>query len=1058
VTSETTGRSRSAHATLRGYLYQVCLGVERWLELGDGEVLVCEGDEDLDRRLLGGGGVFEQVKDYKGKLGLGDHVVVETLRHFVRSYVALQRGGVLGRYVFTTTAEPRRRRDGLDFDLLQKWRARDRSPQVCKAVRSLVAGRGAPAWVKEPAAWLDGRTDGWEGFLAAVEWTFGAPDLDRVRAGLRERLGCHSVLRQLPREDILERLVGEVLRRSCRPDPRERTIYPADLWRLAEAARSDLAEWVAGDGLALRRMFLEADTLAGLLDDHTLELRANPTPGQLLTASYEVIPFQEAGREQELADLAEWCNGEGRRDVLLLTGEGGSGKTRLAIEWCRRLRHQGWHAGFLRLDRGAADLDPLLAGSAPRLVVIDYAETRLSVLTDLLYKVALGREAGPKVRLLLLSRRAGDWWEALREGREHAEVGDLLATARQREVTPLVAEEEERRSAFQAAAEAFGVALGRALPKPPEPRLGSADFQRALFLHMAALAALEGKTIGSAAEALGATLVHERRFWDRQVLELRLDEVQADWMKTALGRAIAALTLVQGSLTGAAGELLGRVLSPPEGRDERLASLLKLLRRLYGKGSDLEPLRPDLLGEELVAQELRDDVRLLDRVLDGVTPGEAQKALTILTRLAQRRPEEGRAWLAAAFRDRLEQLAELVFEVAIETGDPVGQVLAQEIGERAGGELARRLLKRYDESGYSTSVPLREVGLAATQKCFALLAESPADDEAARAERARLAGNLGYLLSALGRREEALAATKEAVEHYRALSDARPDAFLPVLARSLNNLGAMLSDLGRREEALAATQEAVEHYRTLSATRPDAFLHELARSLNNLGKMLSDLGRHEEALPATQEAVEHYRALSDARPDAFLPDLARSLNSLGNRLSHLGRCKEALVAARGAVEHYRALSGTRPDAYLPDLALSLSNLGGRLSDLNRSVEAVAATQEAVELRRSLSATRPDVFLPGLARSLNNLSVLLSTLGRTAGALAVAEEAVRTLAPFLARYPDAFREDMAGFTRDYLARAADAGREPDRALLAPLVEPLGLAIDPPAAAPPVSPAG
>ncbi len=99
---------RSAYATLRGYLYQVCLGVQRWLDLRDGEVLVCEGDEDLDRRILGtGGGVFEQVRNYTGRLGLGDAAVVESLRHFLRSYVALRREGLPGRYVFTTTAESR---------------------------------------------------------------------------------------------------------------------------------------------------------------------------------------------------------------------------------------------------------------------------------------------------------------------------------------------------------------------------------------------------------------------------------------------------------------------------------------------------------------------------------------------------------------------------------------------------------------------------------------------------------------------------------------------------------------------------------------------------------------------------------------------------------------------------------------------------------------------------------------------------------------------------------------------------------------------------------------
>ena len=44
-----------------------------------------------------------------------------------------------------------------------------------------------------------------------------------------------------------------------------------------------------------------------------------------------------------------------------------------------------------------------------------------------------------------------------------------------------------------------------------------------------------------------------------------------------------------------------------------------------------------------------------------------------------------------------------------------------------------------------------------------------------------------------------------------------------------------LSELGRREDALAATHEAVDIRRRLAAARPDAFLPDLASSLNNLG-------------------------------------------------------------------------------------------------------------------------------------------------------------------------------------------------------------------------------
>ena len=78
-------------------------------------------------------------------------------------------------------------------------------------------------------------------------------------------------------------------------------------------------------------------------------------------------------------------------------------------------------------------------------------------------------------------------------------------------------------------------------------------------------------------------------------------------------------------------------------------------------------------------------------------------------------------------------------------------------------------------------------------------------------------------MAKLGRREDALAATTEAVEIYRELAAARPDAFRPDLAMSLTNQSTALAELGRREDALAAITEAVEIYRELAAARPDAF-------------------------------------------------------------------------------------------------------------------------------------------------------------------------------------------------------------------------------------------
>jgi len=301
--------------------------------------------------------------------------------------------------------------------------------------------------------------------------------------------------------------------------------------------------------------------------------------------------------------------------------------------------------------------------------------------------------------------------------------------------------------------------------------------------------------------------------------------------------------------------------------------------------------------------------------------------------------------------------------------------------------------------------------------------------------QARLAGvlnNMGVVLSALGRREEALVATDEALRIRRQLGQARPDALLPDLAMSLINLGSELSDLGRREQALAATEEAVRVCRQLAQARPDAFLPDLAMSLHNLGSELSNLGRREEALAATDEALRIRRQLAQARPDAFLPDLAMSLHNLGSELSDLGRREEALAATDEALRIRRQLAQARPDAFLPDLAMSLNNLGNQLRNLGRREEALAAAEEAVRVYRQLAERQPDAFLPGLASSLNNLGTILDAIGRREEALRATTDAVRIRRQLAERQPDAFLPDLAtslgaqGAVLRAMGRHLDAG--------------------------------
>ena len=59
-------------------------------------------------------------------------------------------------------------------------------------------------------------------------------------------------------------------------------------------------------------------------------------PGTLLNARYQVVPFMYEAREKELEDLTVWCNEERATDIRLFVGPGGTGKTRLFIEYCQQ--------------------------------------------------------------------------------------------------------------------------------------------------------------------------------------------------------------------------------------------------------------------------------------------------------------------------------------------------------------------------------------------------------------------------------------------------------------------------------------------------------------------------------------------------------------------------------------------------------------------------------------------------------------------------------------------------------------------------------------------------
>ncbi|MEL7216452.1 MAG: tetratricopeptide repeat protein, partial [Pseudomonadota bacterium] len=631
---------------------------------------------------------------------------------------------------------------------------------------------------------------------------------------------------------------------------------------------------------------------------------------------------------------------------------------------------------------------------APTLVVVDYASAKLEALASWLR--ALSSETGthPPLRLLLLERVGGpgsSWWTRLFDqgGPDGEAVADLLSPGAPLAVEALSTAAERHHvfaAAYRAATDGAVPAMLEQLDRTlTEVSLGGEPLFIAMFALVAARQGL-GKASALTADKIAQNLAKGEltrigKIWAAQSgLPPGRDQGAARPFDSHLA-ALASLS--EGWSEAEAHDAISREaealnLALPGGSEPVRAALHTALP---GSEGGIGAVLPDILGEAMAIIALQ---HLPERGVPAIRRAVEAKRVEVtkaIIRTCQdfliRGEETPLTWLEAlrAHASDLEAL------IALSDAMP------------------------------NDTLELREIAAEVSQAILKLVA-SLQEGEAQSEIAAGTLSNLSNRLDALGRREEALAAIEEAMEIYRSLAAARPDAFLPDLAMSLNNLSGSLDALGHREEALSAINEAVTIYRRLAKARPDEFLPNLAMSLNNLSNRLIDVGRQEEALAASEEAVEIRRDLAAAQPDVFLPDLATSLNNLSIRLIDVGRREEALAVIEEAMEIYRSLTAARPDAFLPDLATSLHNLSGSLDALGRREDALAAIEEAVKIRRTLAAARPDAFLPNLAMSLNNLSNRLNALGRREEALAAIEEAVEFYRSLAAARPDAFADPLA----------------------------------------------
>lgn len=488
-----------------------------------------------------------------------------------------------------------------------------------------------------------------------------------------------------------------------------------------------------------------------LLRPPYLPLPQTRPPSVLLRPVYGVVPFH--GRQKELRDLSDWCAGDSPLAVALWVGAGGAGKSRLACELCRTRQEWDWVAGFLP-DRISPDDFPTLAATpAPVLVAVDYAEARADDVARLVEAfAAVSRDRA--ARVLLLARNAGDWWSELprRVQRDATDARAAVEGADVRGLEELAPTPDERTDVFRRAYAAFAEHAPAALSGAPSlPNASSPTYKTPLFLHLAAMSALEPgvpQTGTIREDLLRAALSRETRIWRERAhaagIFPPLDE-------DVCARAVAVATLTVADDENEAAAALESVPDLAGSANDALRRrTVRWLHDLYPGERWFRPLEPDLLGEALVSRVVGDIPNLPAALLAHSTTTQANRVLTVLGRAARdyaTAKEALKRGLSASF----ERIADQVVEVAPQVGDPLGMLAASFLEEQPNPDLAVRLLPSIPWE----TVALRELRAVAGQQLLGAVE--------AEADIASVTTTLARDLATLGRAEEALAAGERAV-------------------------------------------------------------------------------------------------------------------------------------------------------------------------------------------------------------------------------------------------------------------------------------------------------
>lgn len=473
--------------------------------------------------------------------------------------------------------------------------------------------------------------------------------------------------------------------------------------------------------------------------------------------SFADLSVQCVGRANELLELRSFLEADDNFSWWTWVGAAGSGKSRLAVEFCRSLE-PSWHVGFLRDSAQARLLDysPL----QPTFIVVDYAAARSAWLSEAIATLSQ-REMAEPVRLLVIERAAaGQWWQRVQRLDRYEESRLVAASAyalpkempslNLREVRDLIVR--------------VGTVLNASLsPTDVEDVIDHAEridpSRRPLFVQIATLDWLDRRGLGSGREE------SLRRLIDRA--EAHVADLLPSLDEQVSARRVRLLATALGGLTTTSYARLIDAAAPPAGLlPTSFASFEGVTLE-----SQLEGVTPDIVGEQFV----------LDQLLPS--GGEATVTGLLLNLACAARPDAYWAFVERAIGDHPEHPGVLELFRSVDGALPEVEILEAAVN-------VIPLLRRSDHPALEWIFD----GLAALQ----------AIEAHPRSEN--------LVATALFRHATLFYSEKDWISarrlYSRSLDMSEPSAL--VHAQALNNRGLTLCQLGHSDEGMADFTRVIE--------------------------------------------------------------------------------------------------------------------------------------------------------------------------------------------------------------------------------------------------------